>query len=214
MTKENIKNTAKGIGWLICSMGMIFYAYEFLLRISPSVMEPNLRAYFNINAEGFGSLVGLYYMAYTPMQLLVGPIVDLYGPRLVLTLATVICALGSLIFGTTHLVWVAGIGRFLVGFGSAFAFVSALKLASVWLPINRFAMFTGLVTALGMVGGMVGDIGLTRVVDPVGWQTTILYGAGFGIFLAPLIALIVRNHPPEKVARSINENVCVCLVHR
>ncbi len=102
MTQATFKKTATSIGWLICSMGMIFYAYQFLLRISPSVMEPDLRSFFNISAAGFGSLIGLYYVAYTPMQLLVGPIVDLYGPRLVLTFATVICALGSFIFGSTH----------------------------------------------------------------------------------------------------------------
>lgn len=193
------------MGWVVCSFGMIFYAYEFLLRIAPSVMEPDLRSFFGITAAGFGTLVGLYYIIYTPMQLFVGPIVDVYGPRRILASATVACALGTLIFSLTHNVTIAGAGRFLVGFGSAFAFVGALKLATVWLPINRFATFAGMVTALGMVGGMVGDIGLTSLVQYIGWRNTMLIGTLFGIVLAPIIYLIVRDHPknttPVKIER-------------
>lgn len=186
--------------WLVCSLGMVFYSYEYLLRISPSVMAMPLREYFGITATGFGTLVGLYYVAYTPMQLVVGAVMDLYGPRKVLTFATAVCAIGSFIFGTTHSIWLAGVGRFLVGFGSAFAFVGALKLAAVWLPVNRFAMFAGLVTALGMVGGMVGDIGMTSLVEHIGWQQTILYGALCGAILIPIIAIVVRDRPAHQPA--------------
>ncbi len=35
------------IGWLICGLGAIFYSYEYLLRIAPSVMEHALRSHFN-----------------------------------------------------------------------------------------------------------------------------------------------------------------------
>lgn len=196
LNMQNKKTLAK-MGWLICSMGMVFYAYEFFLRIAPSVMEPDLRAFFGIGAAGFGTLVGIYYLIYTPMQLFVGPIVDYTGPRRILTFATLACAFGTLIFCLSHSTSVAGVGRFFVGFGSAFAFVGALKLASVWLPTNRFATFTGMVTGLGMVGGMVGDIGLTSMVQHLGWQHTLLIGVLLGIILAPIIYLIVRDNPKD-----------------
>lgn len=191
-------NKMKTLGWLICGMGMIFYSYEFLLRIAPSVMEPQLRDFFDISATGFGSLVGVYYLVYTPMQIVVGPLLDLYGPRIVLTVATGLCALGSFMFALTHSLFIAGVGRFLIGLGSAFAFVGAMKLAAVWLPANRFATFAGLVTALGMVGGMVGDIGLTPIVSAIGWRDTIFFGAIFGVVLMPLMAIIIRNAPPHQ----------------
>ncbi len=181
------------LGWLVCSLGALFYCYEYLLRIQPSVMVPELMRQFHISAYQFSALISLYYLAYTPMQAVVGVITDLYGPRYILTFAVFVCALGSFFFGVADSLFLASVGRFLVGFGSAFAFVSALKLASIWLPLNRFALFAGLVTALGMMGGMAGDIGLTHLIGRIGWKETIYLGTIVGVVLMPFIWLIVRD---------------------
>lgn len=181
------------MGWLICGLGAVFYCYEYLLRIQPSVMVPELMRQYHISADRFSAIISLYYLAYTPMQAVVGVITDLYGPRYILTFAVFICAAGSFFFGIADNLYVASIGRFLVGFGSAFAFVSALKLASVWLPLNRFALFAGLVTALGMIGGMVGDIGLTHLVTTFGWKQTIYAGTFLGAILLPIIWVVIRD---------------------
>lgn len=181
------------IGWIICSLGAVFYCYEYLLRIQPSVIVPELMRQFHISADRFSVLISLYYLAYTPMQAVVGVITDLYGPRYILTFAVFVCALGSFFFGIADSLYLASIGRFLVGLGSAFAFVSALKLASIWLPLNRFALFAGLVTALGMIGGMLGNIGLTHLVALVGWQETIYATTLLGIILIPIIWFVIRD---------------------
>ena len=145
------------IGWLICGLGAIFYSYEYLLRIAPSVMEPALREHFDLSATGFGLLSSIYYFAYVPMQLPVGVLLDRYGPRRLLTFACLICVIGTLLFTGTTVFWIAATGRFLVGFGSAFAFVGVLKLATIWLPENRLAMVSGMTSALGAIGAMLGD---------------------------------------------------------
>src|SRR5437899_1255372 len=109
--------------WLICALGALYYSYEYLLRISPSVMELPLRHHFNLSATGFGLLSAFYYYAYVPLQIPVGILLDRYGPRILLTFACFICVLGTFLFAGTQVFWIAASGRFLVGFGSAFAFV-------------------------------------------------------------------------------------------
>ncbi len=64
-------------------------------------------------------------------------------------------------------------GRLLVGFGSAFAFVGVLKLATIWLPEDKLGMVAGAATALGTIGAMVGDNLLGTMVNLIGWQKTI-----------------------------------------
>ena len=125
--------------WIVCGLGALFYTYEYLLRISPSVMSSELMAAYGITAGAFGNLMAIYYYAYTPMQLPVGMLMDRYGPRRILTAACAACAVGSYLFASSGHLSVAGVGRFLVGFGSAFAFVGVLKLATIWLPKERFA---------------------------------------------------------------------------
>lgn len=193
--QENVASSSKTatIGWIICGLGAVFYCYEYLLRIQPSVMVSELMRQYHISAIHFSALVSLYYLAYTPMQAVVGVITDLYGPRYILTFAVFICTLGSFFFGVADNLYLASVGRFLVGLGSAFAFVSALKLASIWLPLNRFALFAGLVTALGMMGGMAGDIGLTHLVNTIGWKSTIHLSTLLGVILLPIIWFVIRD---------------------
>ena len=122
------------IGWLICGLGAIFYSYEYLLRIAPSVMEHSLRTHFDLSATGFGFLSSIYYFAYVPMQLPVGVLLDRYGPQRLLTFACFICVAGTFLFTSTNIYWIASLCRFLMCFGSAFAFVGLLKLATIRLP--------------------------------------------------------------------------------
>jgi sugar phosphate permease len=185
-------------GWLICALGAVYYSYEYFLRISPSVMENALRDHFNLSATGFGFLSAFYYYAYVPLQLPVGVLLDRYGPRILITLACLICVIGVFIFSGTTVFWVAATGRFLVGFGSAFAFVGVLKLATIWLPEDKLAMVSGLASALGTIGAMIGDNLLGSLVVKVGWRETVNLTAYFGIGLIFVLWFGLRDRKDNK----------------
>lgn len=181
------------MAWLICGLGAVYYSYEYFLRISPSVMEHALRDHFNLSATGFGLLSAFYYYAYVPLQLPVGVLLDRYGPRLLITLACLVCVIGTFIFAGTTVFWVAAAGRFLVGFGSAFAFVGVLKLATIWLPEDKLAMVSGLAAALGTIGAMIGDNLLGTLVMKIGWRETVNLTAFFGIGLSVVLWFGIRD---------------------
>lgn len=180
--------------WIICAMGAVFYCYEYFLRISPSVMSSQLMSAHHLNGAEFGSLIAYYYHAYVPMQLVVGLLTDKYGPRRLITFACILCVIGTILFAEIDSL--AKVGRFMVGLGSAFAFVGALKLATIWLPPNRFALVSGIILCLGMTGAMIGDNMLRSMVESLGWQNTIYLSAFAGVFLTGLIWLIVRDVNP------------------
>ncbi len=181
--------------WTICAIGALFYTYEYLLRIAPGVMTYSLRESFHVDATHLGLLSAFYYWAYTPMQLPVGALFDRYGPRRLLIFACLVCVGGTLLFGISDILSVAEVGRFLVGFGSAFAYVGVLKLASIWLPPERFAMIAGLTSALGGVGAIFGESGMTVLVEVLGWRTTTFLCVILGVVLTYAIWAIVRDRP-------------------
>lgn len=190
--------------WIICGLAAAFYCYEYLLRITPGLMIPELQRAFSVHGQYLdatliGHLSAFYYYSYTPMQLPVGLFMDRYGPRRILTLAVICCALGTAFFGMTHSWWVAAFGRFWIGFGSAFAFVGVMKLASTWLPANRFALVSGLATTLGMVGAMIGGVLLTDLIQNMGWRETIIYSSYAGFILVPIIWFVVRDAPSFQI---------------
>lgn len=190
------KNSAV-LPWVMCGLAAIYYCYEYFLRISPSVMRPELMHMYNLDGAQFGNLFAIYYYIYVPMQILVGLLMDRYGPRRLLTLACILCAFGSYLFACSSVLLVAQLGRLLVGFGSAFAFVGAIKLATIWLPPNRFALLSGIIMCLGMVGGMVGDFLLRAMVDALGWEAAIYVSAIAGIVLAFALWGVIRDRNPN-----------------
>lgn len=90
----------------------------------------------------------------------------------------------------------AAVGRFLIGFGSAFAFVGALKLAAMWLPIDRFAFFSGCCASLGFLGAAGGAILLAKLVHVQNWRLLMQEFAIIGITLAAVVWVLlgVRKH--------------------
>ncbi len=194
----NRKSFSAVLPWFICAFGAIFYCYEFFLRIYPSVITGDLMQYFGISAATLGNLVAFYYYAYTPLQLLVGILMDRYSARNLLCLACFICALGAYIFSNSDLYYFAAFGRFMVGFGSAFAFVGVLKLATQWLPPERFATVSGMVTTLGMISGMFGTVWLTKLIEYRDWHEISDYSAYAGIFLLILMYFIIKDKDVEE----------------
>lgn len=183
-------------GSIICAVAAIFYCYEFVLRIIPGVLQTELTSAFgNISATTFGQLSAFYYFAYSPMQMPVGMLMDRFGPRRLLTAACLCCALGSWMFTDVSSIVVASTGRFLVGFGSSFAFVGVLSLATHWLPKRYFSLVVGLMTTLGMLGLVYGGIKITEMSIQMGWHYVLSSMVFIGLILTLIIFLVVRDGP-------------------
>ena len=183
-------------GSIICAIAALFYCYEFVLRIIPGVLQSELTAAFgNISASTFGQLSALYYFAYSPMQVPVGILMDRIGPRRLLSLACLCCTAGSFMFSYSSSMLIAGSGRFLVGFGSAFAFVGVLSLAVHWLPRRYFSLVAGLMTTLGMLGLIYGEMKITHLAATMGLNYVLLTMVGIGLLLTVLIFFVVRDGP-------------------
>jgi MFS family permease len=183
-------------GITVCLIAAFFYCYEFLLRILPGTLQGELsEAFGHISATTFGQLAVLYYFAYSPMQLPVGMLIDRFGPRKLLSFACLCCTFGSYLFMNFSSLYIAGIGRFLVGFGSSFAFVGVLTLLTHWLPKRYFSLATGLMTALGMFGLMYGGVKLTEFAATMALDKVLMLTVIAGAVLTVLILLIVRDAP-------------------
>ena len=183
-------------GSLVCGIGALFYCYEFILRIIPGALQSELSAAFgHISASAFGQLSAFYYFAYSPMQMPVGMLMDRFGPRRLLSFACLCCTIGSFMFTYSSSMFIAGSGRFLVGFGSSFAFVGVLSLAMHWLPRRYFSLVAGLITTLGMLGLVYGEVKITEMAVTLGLQYVLTLMVILGGLLTVFIFLIVRDGP-------------------
>lgn len=196
MTK---KQAAMGyLPWLIWGLAAFYYFADYSARVSPSVMLPELQQALEVTAVGLGSLSAYFYYPYVAMQIPVGILLDRYSIRYFLTVMSLVTAVACYIFGAADNLYTAQLGRFLIGFSAAFAFVSTLKLAAEWFPSNRLGLLAGLTQALGMAGAFFGAYPVSYGVSGIGWRHTMWVMAAVFVVIAIFIYLIVRDKPSSK----------------
>lgn len=219
---EKIKSRSQqGFAWLIWGLAAAFFFSDYLARVAPGVMHRYLQLDFGINEAGFGILTASFYIPYILMQIPVGLTVDRISIRWILTVMSLITAFGCCVFGLADSLLIASIGRMLIGFSAAFAFVSALRLATSWFPPAMLGLLAGLTQALGMLGAAAGEAPVSFLVGAVGWRHSMLIIAFIFIALAALLYQYIQDTPGSKTHEikfenrlSIFESLRVIVSHR
>lgn len=193
---KNVKQKSQlGYAWLIWGLSAAFYFSDYLARVAPGVMHRSLQHDFGINEAGFGILTASFYIPYIVMQMPVGLAVDRVSIRNLLTSMALITAFGCAVFGLSGSLMTASVGRMLIGFSAAFAFISTLRLATAWFPPAMLGLLAGLTQALGMLGASAGEAPVSLLVAAVEWRHTMLIIAFLFIVLSILLYWFIRDDP-------------------
>jgi sugar phosphate permease len=192
-----------GHAWLIWGLSAAFYFSDYLARVAPGVMHRSLQHDFGINEAGFGILTASFYIPYIAMQIPVGLAVDRFSIRNLLTVMALITALGCCVFGLAGTLMVASVGRMLIGFSAAFAFISTLRLATAWFPPAMLGLLAGLTQALGMLGASAGEAPVSFLVAAVEWRHSMLIVAFMFITLAVLLYQFIQDGPSGSTGHDI-----------
>jgi MFS family permease len=187
--------------WAVAAAGFFF---AWVLRVSPSVMIEPIMAEFAVGGALLGTLSGLYFYTYAILQAPAGLAMDRWGPRRALSLAALATAAGCVLFAAAPTIEIAYLGRLLIGGGVAFAFLGSLVLASAWLPLRRFALFSGLGMAIGLLGGIAGQAPMSLIVERAGWRDAMLVLGVAALGVAVATWLFVRDGPAPRAPRRAN----------
>ena len=173
----------------------IFYAYQFALRVSPSAMADDLMRDLSVEGCALGTLSSFYYLGYAGAQIPVGIILDMIGPRRPLTVGCILCILGCALFIATDHVMIMSMGRFFIGVGSAFGFLSCLKIANIWFIPKRLALIIALTLLLGTAGASIAGATFSFIIETFGWRHTMAYLGIFSTILAIFTWFTINDHP-------------------
>ena len=187
--QQNIK------GWTVIACSALFYMYQFMVRVSPNIMNDELLANFALDSAGLGVLIGAYNWSYSAMQIPLGITIDRLGPRFFLCVAAWLCAISCFIFGNTTSTIIGGSARFLMGIGSACGLIGTIKLGTIWLEPKHLAKVTGLTIFMGTAGASLGGAPLEILLNKVGFEKTMEFLGLIGIVIGMLIYFFVNNYP-------------------
>lgn len=189
--------TLNYLPWLICFASSLFFFYEFIQMNMFNAINTQLMQEYNLTAGALGKMSACYFYANVLFLLPAGTILDRFSTKKVVLTALTICSLGTFLFASVHSVLLASICRFITGIGSAFCFLSCIRLASRWFPPDNMALISGLVVTMAMIGGMTAQAPLTLLVNSIGWRSAVEFDALLGLFIALLIMIVVKDYPKQ-----------------
>ncbi|QKX01994.1 MFS transporter [Wolbachia endosymbiont of Dirofilaria (Dirofilaria) immitis] len=201
--------------FLVWVLASLFYAYQYVLRVIPNIIAPELMTKFNVNVVDIGQFSGLYYVGYTLAHIPVGLFLDRSGLKFVLPICTILTFVGTLPLICFDRWYPSILGRIIVGIGSSASAIGIFKVASTYFSRERSARMASLSMIIGLLGAICGGLPLDFLLDKFGWDYVIYAFSAFGCLLAlSLFFIIPSNDIQENVDGSILRDLKTVLCNK
>ena len=194
MPEMKVVHSHTNLVWMFVPLGLLFLLSQFY-RTSSAVIAVALMRDLHLDAASLGLLSSIFFYAFAFVQLPIGAAMDLFGAKKTLVVLALIGFAGAVIFAGAHTLWVALIGRAMIGVGMACALMGTFKLLINWYPVNAFGTASGVILSVGTLGVIVATAPLAEVVSRVGWRAAFLGMAAAHILIVLWIMLKVREKP-------------------
>lgn len=182
--------------WLVVIVAALFFFYEFIQMNMFNAISGHLLIAFNIDATQLGTMSSYYFIANVVFLFLAGFLLDRFSTKVIIVVSMLICIAGTAFFALSQSFAMATLFRFFTGIGSAFCFLSCIRLASRWFPAKRMGLVIGWIVTMAMIGGTVAQTPLTLLVQVVHWRNALFLDAALGLILLLIIGLVVEDYPP------------------
>lgn len=188
--------------WCILSL---FFAYQYFMRIGPSIMMQELRTAFKLSAVQFALIPATFAYVYGALQIPIGLLLDQFGIKKIAIFSILSCSVGTVLFYSAHSIELIYFARVLIGAGSASSLIAALKLIGDYMPRRYQGSLMGLTLAIGTVGALLAGKPQAYLMQQMGWREAGLLSSIGGFLL--LIAAISFIPPQKKRENSRNNSV-------
>ena len=200
--------------WLIWFIASIFYAYQYILRVMPSIMLTDIMQKFHLDSATFGQFSGVYYLGYSLMHLPMGIALDRFGPRYVMTACLLMMSVGLLPLVYTD-EWIYPIiGRVIIGMGSSAAILGAFKIIRMSFNEGRFTRMLSLCVTIGLIGAIYGGGPVSHLSALYGYQNVIKSFAVLGLILAAITFVTIPDLKTAEKTRVLSDLIGVLSQHK
>ena len=197
---------------LMLAIMVLAHMLSNAFRTAYAVMAGPIGAEIDLGADTLGLLSGTYSITFALAQIFVGIALDRLGARLVAGSLMLVAALGAAVSATADSATVLILGQALIGIGCAPVLMGGLYLATMWYPAEKFGMLTATMIALGTAGIALAATPLALLVEGAGWRGAYWTLGGLSLLMAGLIALLVRDAPPDAARPAPTETIAEALV--
>ena len=181
--------------WQIFAVLALLFVVGFFYRVCMAVVSRDLAGELGLSAAQLGVLSAVYFYAFALAQIPLGPLIDRFGGRSVICIFGVATTCGSLSFALAPSYPVALIGRGLLGLGTASVLMGSLKIFSHWFSQREFPRVSGMLIAVGNLGGVLATAPLAFAISLFSWRPTFLAMTLAQGIAALCVFLVARDAP-------------------
>ncbi len=185
-----------------------FFAFQFILRLSVGILREDILQKFSVSTIDFGHLAGFYYLGYAGMQIPIGFMLDRYNFRIVTFIAIASTALGTLLFSSAESWNLILFARFLIGAGSAVAFLSIAKVTKTFFPERMHSIMLGFAFTVGLSGAVVGGKPIKIIFENFGYDAT-LKMLSLGALLIGFLVILINDRKIDKVQSHKEDTISI-----
>jgi sugar phosphate permease len=185
--------------WRLFAVLALIYILVYFYRVSLAVVAGDIARDLGLTPQQLGTLSGILFYVYAVAQLPLGPLIDRFGGRKVISGCGVLTAGGGLLFSQAQTLAAAMAGRVLIGVGTAAVLMATFTIFSHWYSRQEFGRASGFMVAVGNLGNLAGTAPLALAVAAVGWRTSFLLIALLQALVTLLVFATVRDRPPQPV---------------
>jgi ACS family hexuronate transporter-like MFS transporter len=179
------------------SMAFVATAITYMERQALSVVVPVLMDQFHMSGVVYSRVIFAFMLAYTIMNGVSGPLIDLLGTRAGFALTTAWWSVAAMLQSLATGAWSLGLCRFLLGMGEAGNWPGSVKVVAEWFPVQERALASGIFNSGAAFGAIVTPPLVVLIVLKTGWRVAFLMVGLTGLAWVVLWLSIYRT--PRKV---------------
>src|SRR5262249_31401628 len=152
----------------------LMYFVAYVDRVNISVAAPLIRRDLALTPIQLGLIFSAFAYPYAAMQIAGGWAADRFGPRLVLTVLSLVWAFATILTGLSWGVASFVVFRVLVGVGEGGAFPTATRAFTWWLPVRERGFAQGITHSFARLGGAATPPIVLAITTRYGWRASFI----------------------------------------
>lgn len=170
-------------------------------RFGYTTILPSMQEGLGLSHTETGLLATWNSLGYLLTVLFAGALASRFGPRIVVSVATILVGISMFLTGMANSFLGAMVLRAITGVGSAGANVPVMGLLPAWFAPRRRGMATGVAVAGSSLGLMVTGPLVPQIIaayGPLGWRVAWYCLGILAVIIGILGYIVLRNRPAEK----------------
>lgn len=182
----------------ILHLTWIAFFISFFVWFNHAPLMASIQATFGLSKQEVGAILILNVALTIPARIVVGMLVDKFGPRLVYSVLLIVSGVLCLTFAFAQTFAMLALTRFLLGFVGA-GFVVGARMISEWYPARQVGLAQGIYGGWGNFGSAAAAVALPTVAllfgGDEGWRLAIAATGIVAIVYGGIYYLTVTDTP-------------------